>query len=97
MGHLFYHAFKDDATARRCGPKAHRGVDYYVFTGETRIIAGYRELTGAPMYPGSARLFMIRNAIRHRNASSKWPDFKERFADYIVQDWQHWGSDKDGT
>ena len=97
--------FKDDATgATLWAESAPGGVDYYVFTGETMddVIAGYRELTGAaPMYPKQALgLFMSkeRYQTQERIVEVARTFRKEQFPlDYIVQDWQYWGSDKDGT
>lgn len=97
--------FKDDAAgATLWAESAPGGVDYYIFTGETMddVIAGYRDLTGpAPMYPKQALgLFMSkeRYQTQERILEVAGTFRKEQFPlDYIVQDWQYWGSDKDGT
>jgi len=97
--------FKDDATgATLWAESAPGGVDYYLFAGETMddVIAGYRDLTGhAPMYPKQALgLFMSkeRYQTQERIVEVARTFRKEQFPlDYIVQDWQYWGSDKDGT
>jgi alpha-D-xyloside xylohydrolase len=80
------------------------GVDYYFMGGATldEVVAGYRDLTGAaPMYAKQAfGLFMSkeRYETQARLLEVAQTFRKERFPlDYIVQDWQYWGSDKDGT
>lgn len=80
------------------------GVDYYFMAGETpdEVVANYRDLTGrAPMYPKQAfGLFMSkeRYQTQARLLEVARTFRKEQFpVDYIVQDWQYWGSDKDGT
>ncbi|MBP8303790.1 MAG: DUF5110 domain-containing protein, partial [Phycisphaerae bacterium] len=80
------------------------GVDYYLFAGKTTddVIAAYRILTGAaPMVPKQALgLFMSkeRYPTQKRLVEVAQTFRKEQFPlDYIVQDWQYWGSDKDGT
>jgi alpha-D-xyloside xylohydrolase len=80
------------------------GVDYYFMAGDTmdEVIHGYRDLTGdAPMYPKQAfGLFMSkeRYQTQARLLEVAQTFRKEQFPlDYIVQDWQYWGSDKDGT
>ena len=97
--------FKDDVTgATLWAESAPGGVDYYIFAGETMddVIAGYRDLTGhAPLYPKQALgLFMSkeRYQTQERIVEVAKTFRKEQFPlDYIVQDWQYWGSDKDGT
>jgi alpha-D-xyloside xylohydrolase len=97
--------FKDDATgATLWAQSAPGGVDYYFFAGDKLddVIAGYRSLTGAaPMYPKQALgLFMSkeRYQTQARIVEVAKTFRKEQFPlDYIVQDWQYWGSDKDGT
>lgn len=97
--------FKDDATgAALWAESAPGGVDYYFFAGDSMddVIAGYRDLTGhAPMYPKQALgLFMSkeRYQTQARIVEVAKSFRKEQFPlDYIVQDWQYWGSDKDGT
>jgi alpha-D-xyloside xylohydrolase len=97
--------FKDDDTgATLWAESAPGGVDYYFFAGEDAddVIGAYRNLTGAaPMYPRQALgLFMSKEryktqeqilAVAEKFREEKFP------LDYIVQDWQYWGSDKDGT
>lgn len=80
------------------------GVDYYFMAGATLddVVAGYRDLTGAaPMVPKQAfGLFMSkeRYQTQDRLVEVARTFRKEQFPlDYIVQDWQYWGSDKDGT
>lgn len=97
--------FKDDANgARLWAESAPGGVDYYFFAGESLddVISGYRTLTGAaPMYPKQAfGLFMSkeRYTTQQRLLEVARTFRQEQFPlDYIVQDWQYWGSDKDGT
>ncbi|SEN07406.1 alpha-D-xyloside xylohydrolase [Duganella sp. CF517] len=80
------------------------GVDYYFMGGDTldEVVAGYRDLTGAaPMYAKQAfGLFMSkeRYQTQARLLEVAQTFRNEQFPlDYIVQDWQYWGSDKDGT
>ncbi|EGF89956.1 alpha-glucosidase 2 [Asticcacaulis biprosthecium C19] len=80
------------------------GVDYYFMAGDTLddVVAGYRDLTGdAPMYPKQAfGLFMSKERYQTQNRLLEVARTfrKEQFPlDYIVQDWQYWGGDKDGT
>jgi alpha-D-xyloside xylohydrolase len=80
------------------------GVDYYFMGGASMdgVIGAYRHLTGAaPMYPkGAFGLFMSkeRYPTQQRIVEVARTFRKERFPlDYIVQDWQYWGGDKDGT
>jgi alpha-D-xyloside xylohydrolase len=80
------------------------GVDYYFMAGETPddVVRAYRRLTGsAPMYPKQAfGLFMSkeRYPTQERLLEVARTFREERFPlDYIVQDWQYWGSDKDGS
>lgn len=80
------------------------GVDYYFMAGETPddVVRAYRTLTGqAPMYPKQAfGLFMSkeRYQTQARLLEVARTFREERFPlDYIVQDWQYWGSDKDGS
>ncbi|MBN2371098.1 MAG: DUF5110 domain-containing protein [Vicinamibacteria bacterium] len=97
--------FKDDASgATLWAESAPGGVDYYFIAGKTldHVIAGYRDLTGAaPMYPKQALgLFMSkeRYSTQARIVEVARAFRREKFPlDYIVQDWQYWGSDKDGT
>ncbi len=97
--------FKDDASgATLWAESAPGGVDYYVFAGDTMddVIGAYRDLTGdAPMYPKQALgLFMSkeRYQTQERIVEVARTFRQEKFPlDYIVQDWQYWGSDKDGT
>jgi len=97
--------FKDDRTgATLWAESAPGGVDYYFFAGDKMddVISAYRKLTGAaPMYPKQALgLFMSkeRYQTQARIVEVAQTFRKEQFPlDYIVQDWQYWGSDKDGT
>lgn len=80
------------------------GVDYYFMGGEPMddVVAGYRALTGAaPMFPKQAfGLFMSKERYvdQARLVQVAETFRKEQFPlDYIVQDWQYWGGDKDGT
>jgi alpha-D-xyloside xylohydrolase len=97
--------FRDDARgATLWAESAPAGVDYYFVAGETMddVIAGYRDLTGAaPMFPKAAfGLFMSkeRYATQQRVLEVVRDFRRDGFPlDYIVQDWQYWGGDKDGT
>ncbi|WP_291876144.1 TIM-barrel domain-containing protein [Caulobacter sp.] len=97
--------FKDDAQgARLWAESAPGGVDYYFMAGETMdgVVGAYRWLTGdAPMYPKQAfGLFMSkeRYPTQDRLIEVAKTFRQEGFPlDYIVQDWQYWGSDKDGS
>ncbi|MEO8374213.1 MAG: TIM-barrel domain-containing protein [Sphingomonas bacterium] len=97
--------FKDDANgASLWAESAPGGVDYYFMGGDTPdgVVGAYRALTGqAPMYPKQAfGLFMSKERYK---TQAQLLDIartfrKEQFPlDYIVQDWQYWGSDKDGS
>jgi alpha-D-xyloside xylohydrolase len=97
--------FKDDASgATLWAESAPAGVDYYFVAGDNLdgVIAGYRHLTGAaPMFPKAAfGLFMSKERYQTQDQVL---DVVRHFRedgfplDYIVQDWQYWGSDKDGT
>jgi alpha-D-xyloside xylohydrolase len=97
--------FKDDASgATLWAESAPAGVDYYFVAGETMdgVIAGYRSLTGAaPMFPKAAfGLFMSKERYQTQD---RLIEVVRNFRadgfplDYIVQDWQYWGGDKDGT
>jgi alpha-D-xyloside xylohydrolase len=97
--------FKDSVEgAKLWAESAPGGVDYYFFGGENldQVVGAYRDLTGdAPMYPKQAfGLFMSKERYptqaRITEVARKFRE--EKFPlDYIVQDWQYWGSDKDGT
>ena len=97
--------FKDNSKgATMWAESAPGGVDYYFFAGEDidGVISEYRALTGAaPMYPKQAMgLFMSKERYQTQDRIVEVArNFrKEQFPlDYIVQDWQYWGSDKDGT
>jgi alpha-D-xyloside xylohydrolase len=97
--------FKDDASgATLWAESAPAGVDYYFIAGDTMdtVIAGYRNLTGAaPMFPRAAfGLFMSKERYKTQDRLVEVVrNFRrEGFPlDYIVQDWQYWGGDKDGT
>jgi alpha-D-xyloside xylohydrolase len=90
--------------ARLWAESAPGGVDYYFMGGRTMddVVGEYRQLTGeAPMYPRQAfGLFMSKERY---STQARIVEVAERFRkeqfplDYIVQDWQYWGSDKDGT
>jgi alpha-D-xyloside xylohydrolase len=97
--------FKDDASgATFWSESSPAGVDYYLVAGESMdgVIASYRRLTGpAPMFPKAAfGLFMSKERYKTQN---ELVGVVKRFRqdgfplDYIVQDWQYWGGDKDGT
>ncbi|WP_442680927.1 TIM-barrel domain-containing protein [Sphingomonas sp. ASY06-1R] len=97
--------FKDDAGgASMWAESAPGGVDYYFMAGDTpdAVVADYRALTGqAPMYPKQAfGLFMSKERYK---TQAQLLDVAHAFRkdgfplDYIVQDWQYWGSDKDGS
>ncbi len=90
--------------ARLWAESAPGGVDYYFMGGRSMddVVGEYRRLTGAaPMYPKQAfGLFMSkeRYPTQQRLVEVAQAFRKERFPlDYIVQDWQYWGSDKDGS
>lgn len=97
--------FKDSAEgASLWAESAPGGVDYYFMAGKTmdEVVKGYRELTGdAPMYPKQAfGLFMSKERYHTQDRLLEVAQTfrKEQFPlDYIVQDWQYWGSDRDGT
>ena len=97
--------FKDDAEgAHYWAESAPAGVDYYFFGGDTLddVIASYRQLTGpAPMFSREVfGFFMSKERYQtQKRIVEVVQDFrKNEFPlDYIVQDWQYWGSDKDGT
>jgi alpha-D-xyloside xylohydrolase len=97
--------FKDDAGgATLWAESAPAGVDYYFVAGDTMdgVIAGYRALTGAaPMFPKQAfGLFMSKERYKTQDRLVEVVrNFRQAGfpLDYIVQDWQYWGSDKDGT
>jgi alpha-D-xyloside xylohydrolase len=97
--------FKDDAEgASLWAESAPGGVDYYFMAGETpdAVVGAYRALTGqAPMYPKQAfGLFMSKERYQTQDQLLHVAQTfrKEGFPlDYIVQDWQYWGSDKDGS
>ncbi len=80
------------------------GADYYVVAGQTmdEVIAGYRRLTGpAPMLPRWAfGLFMSkeRYTTQQRLLEVVREFRRDGFPlDTIVQDWQYWGGDQDGS
>ena len=97
--------FKDDASgASFWAESAPAGVDYYFLSGESMdgVIANYRRLTGAaPMFPKSAfGLFMSKERYKTQD---RLIEVVKNFRndgfplDNIVQDWQYWGGDKDGS
>ncbi len=97
--------FKDGADgASFWAESAPAGVDYYFIAADNMdgVIAGYRSLTGkAPMFPRQAfGLFMSKERYKTQDRLIEVVrNFRrEQFPiDYIVQDWQYWGGDKDGT
>lgn len=97
--------FKDEAgEASLWAESAPGGVDYYFMAGDTpdAVVGAYRDLTGAaPMYPKQAfGLFMSKERYKTQDQLLEVArTFREdQFPlDYIVQDWQYWGSDKDGS
>ena len=97
--------FKDGADgASFWAESAPAGVDYYFIAADDMdgVIAGYRKLTGqAPMFPRQAfGLFMSKERYKTQDRLIEVVrNFRrEQFPlDYIVQDWQYWGGDKDGT
>lgn len=97
--------FKDDASgASMWAESAPGGADYYFMAGDTpdAVVAAYRSLTGAaPMFPKQAfGLFMSKERYKTQDQLLDVARTfrKEGFPlDYIVQDWQYWGSDKDGS
>jgi alpha-D-xyloside xylohydrolase len=97
--------FRDDASgATLWAESAPTGVDYYFVAGGTMdgVVAGYRALTGAaPMFPKAAfGLFMSKERYKTQDQLVQVVrNFRaDGFPlDYIVQDWQYWGGDKDGT
>ncbi len=97
--------FKDDAQgATLWAESAPGGVDYYFMGGDSMddVVKSYRHLTGeAPMYPKQAfGLFMSKERYKTQDRLLEVArTFREKQfpLDYIVQDWQYWGSDTDGT
>lgn len=97
--------FKDDQKgASFWAESAPAGVDYYFIEGADMdgVIAGYRQLTGAaPMFPRSA--FGLWMSKERYKTQEQLIDVVKRFRqegiplDNIVQDWQYWGSAKDGS
>jgi len=96
--------FHDDAGgATFWAESAPAGVDYYFIAGKDvdGVVAGYRRLTGpAPMFPKAAfGLFMSKERYKTQDQVL---DVARRFRregfplDYMVQDWQYWGTDHDG-
>ena len=80
------------------------GVDYYFMAGDTMddVIADYRKLTGpAPML--SKKFFGLFMCKERYKTQDEVIDVVKKFRDVqfpldtIVQDWQYWGSDKDGS
>jgi alpha-D-xyloside xylohydrolase len=97
--------FKDDASgASFWAESAPAGVDYYFIAGANMdgVVAGYRKLTGrAPMFPKSA--FGLWMSKERYKTQDRLIEVVKQFRkdgiplDNIVQDWQYWGSDKDGS
>jgi alpha-D-xyloside xylohydrolase len=87
--------------ARFAFESAPAGADYYLVAGADMdgVIAGYRQLTGAaPMFPKAAfGLFMSKERY---HTQQQLLEVVRRFRadgfplDYIVQDWQYWGGQK---
>lgn len=97
--------FKDDADgASLWAESAPGGVDYYFMAGQTPddVVGAYRRLTGdAPMVPKQMLgLFMSKERYK---TQAQLLDIAQTFRkegfplDTIVQDWQYWGSDQDGS
>jgi len=92
--------FKDSAAgASFWAESAPAGVDYYFMAADDMdgVIAGYRKLTGqAPMFARQAfGLFMSKERYKTQDRLIEVVrNFREaQFPlDYIVQDWQYWGS-----
>jgi len=106
MMDIYSKMFFEDGTngASFWAESAPAGMDYYFMAGNDLdgVIAAYRRLTGAaPMYPKAAfGLFMSkeRYQTQARVLEVARTFRQEGFPlDYMVQDWQYWGSDKDGT
>jgi len=97
--------FTDDAHgASFRAESAPAGVDYYFIAGETMdgVIAGYRQLTGAaPMFPKAAfGLFMSKERyLTQARVLEVARNFRQAGfpLDYMVQDWQYWGGERDGN
>jgi alpha-D-xyloside xylohydrolase len=94
----------DEAGATLWAESAPAGVDYYFIAGATMdgVIAGYRRLTGAAPMPPKAAFGFFMSKERYETQDRLVEvvrDFRrEGFPiDYIVQDWQYWGGEKDGT
>lgn len=97
--------FRDNASgASFWAESAPAGVDYYLIAGKDMdgVIAGYRKLTGAaPMYPKSA--FGLWMSKERYTTQARLIEVVKNFRadgfplDNIVQDWQYWGGDKDGS
>ena len=96
--------FKDGADgASIWAESAPAGIDYYLVVGASMdgVVAGYRHLTGdAPMFPKQAfGLFMSKERYKTQDELiNVTQDFRRHQfpLDYIVQDWQYWGTDHDG-
>jgi alpha-D-xyloside xylohydrolase len=97
--------FEDDANgASFSAESAPGGFDYYLMAANTMdgVIASYRDLTGhAPMFSKEVfGLFMSKERYKTQDRVVEVVrNFREAGfpLDYIVQDWQYWGSDHDGT
>jgi alpha-D-xyloside xylohydrolase len=80
------------------------GIDYYLMTANDMdgVIAAYRDLTGAAPLPPKAALGLFMSKERYQT-QQRLIEVTRLFRenqfplDYIVQDWQYWGGDKDGT
>ena len=80
------------------------GIDYYFMAGDTMddVIRAYRKLTGAaPMF--SKKSFGLWMSKERYKTQDRVIEVVRNFRkagfplDNIVQDWQYWGGDKDGT
>lgn len=80
------------------------GADYYFFAGSTMddVIMVYRTMTGgAPMF--SKKAFGLWMSKERYQTQDRVMEVARNFRnagfpiDNIVQDWQYWGGDKDGT
>lgn len=94
----------DDTGATYWAESAPAGMDYYLFAGDSLddVIAAYRRLTGAaPMFPKAAfGLFMSKERYKTQDRVVEVAAKFRRVGfplDYIVQDWQYWGGERDGT
>lgn len=97
-------AFSDRPEGMRfTAESAPAGADYYLSAGRDMdaVIRGYRHLTGAaPMFPKAA--FGLLMSKERYQTQQQLLNVVRRFRadhfplDYIVQDWQYWGGEKQG-